>query len=176
MSWEYFYCPSAKWHDICWLGRLFSEGESSPVHSLLRHSTECHHDRRKGKNVIHEKTWKAKRFFSTLQQSSIAPTTMKNWGGAIPRKALEGGPSCFFGILRTTSPSSASNALLFSASWHRSMSMTETCDHLSQNFPATAAEAPSAPRLLLINAQLLLLQAQHNTESNKPTLDNKARM
>ena len=64
--------------------------------------------------------------------------------GAIPRKALEGGPSCFSEYY-TTSPSSASYALLFSASWHRSMSMTETCDHLSQNFPATAAEAPSAP-------------------------------
>ena len=96
-------------------------------------------------------------------------------GGAIPRKALEGGPSCFSEYYTTSSPSFASYALLFSASWHRSMSMTETCDHLSQNFPATAAEAPSAPRLL-INAQLLLLQAQHNTESNKPTLDNKARM
>lgn len=174
MSWEYFYCPSAKWHDICCLGRLFSKEESSPVHRLLRHSTECHHDRRKGKNVIHEKTWKAKRFFN-LTAIEHSTNYYEELRGGHSSEGTWRWTFLFFGILRTTSPSSASYALLFSASWHRSMSMTETCDHLSQNFPATAAEAPSAPRLL-INAQLQLLQAQHNTESNKPTLDNKARM
>ena len=156
------------WHLLSW--KVVFQGESSPVHSLLRHGMSSW--QKKGKKCHPWKDMKSQEVFSTLQQSSTAPTTMKNWGG----HSTEGTWRWTFLFFRNITYYFSLFALLFSASWHRSMSMTETCDHLSQNFPATTAEAPSAPRLLLINAQLLLLQAQHNTESNKPTLDNKARM